>query len=47
MASVSQPKSGWPTPSMSITAWLVTPIFLPMTFSPAARRRFIKHCWMA
>ena len=35
------PKSGWFTPSMSITTLLVTPIFLPTTVSPASRRRWI------
>jgi hypothetical protein len=34
------PKSGWLTPSMSMTTLLVTPIFLPTTFSPASSRRW-------
>ncbi|MNO02262.1 hypothetical protein D3C81_2226050 [compost metagenome] len=47
MRSVSWPKSGWLTLSMSITAWLVTPIFLPTMRSPCSRRRAIRRCWMA
>ena len=38
IASVMKPKSGCRTPSMSMTAALVTPIFLPMIFSPAFKR---------
>ena len=45
-AESRMPKSGWSTPSMSITTLLVTPIFLPITVSPASVRRWIMRCWM-
>ena len=35
MPEVRKPKSGWWTPSMSCTARLVAPIFLPITRSPS------------
>jgi len=31
---------------MFITALLVTPIFLPTTFSPFSMRRASMRCWM-
>jgi hypothetical protein len=42
--SVRYPKSGWCTSSISCTALLVTPIFLPMICSPSSVMRRFTMC---